>query len=68
LLGQVFGPLLVGFLSDRLHPTFGDLSIRYAMLLTAGCAVAAGGSFWGAIRYIEQDVRRAAGPAEAECV
>jgi MFS family permease len=64
LLGQIFGPLLVGFMSDRLEPMAGELSIRYAMLTTAACAVAAGVSFWAAVRYMEQDMRRASSPAE----
>jgi MFS family permease len=59
LVGQVFGPLLVGFLNDRLHPSYGDLAIRYSMLVTAGCAIAGGASFWSAIRFIEHDTRRA---------
>jgi len=59
LLGQVMGPLLVGFLSDRINPALGDLSIRYAMLVTAGCAMVAGASFWGAVRYVERDTQRA---------
>jgi MFS family permease len=50
LLGQVLGPLLVGLLSDWLQPTMGELSIRYAMLATAACPLAAGASFWAAMR------------------
>jgi MFS family permease len=50
LLGQVLGPLLVGLLSDWLEPTLGELSIRYAMLATAACAVTAGAAFWAAMR------------------
>jgi hypothetical protein len=49
-LGQVLGPLLVGLLSDWLEPTLGELSIRYAMLATAACAVTAGAAFWAAMR------------------
>jgi len=50
LLGQVLGPLLVGLVSDWLEPTMGELSIRYAMLVTAACPLAAGASFWAAMR------------------
>ncbi len=60
LLGQVIGPLLVGFLNDRLQPIVGDTAVRYSLLVIAGCALAAGLSFWAAMRFFEQDARRAA--------
>jgi MFS family permease len=62
LLGQAVGPLLVGFLNDRLQPVFGDYSIRYSLLITAATAVAAGLSFWAAMGSIERDTRRASEP------
>jgi MFS family permease len=59
LLGQAVGPLLVGFLNDRLEPTFGAHAVRYSLLITAVTAVAAGLCFWGAGHYLETDRERA---------
>jgi MFS family permease len=53
LFGQIFGPLLIGLLNDRLYATYGDSAIRYSMLITAVCPVVAGLAFFGAIRYGE---------------
>jgi predicted MFS family arabinose efflux permease len=58
LLGQVIGPVLVGFLNDQLQPVVGDTAIRYSLLVIAASALAAGLSFWAAIRFLEADARR----------
>jgi MFS family permease len=58
LFGQILGPLLIGYLSDRLEHRFGGVSIRYAMLATVVCALGAGASFLGAMRYMADDTRR----------
>lgn len=59
LLGQALGPLLIGFLSDRLTPAFGEQAIRYAMLATSVCAGLAGASFWGAMRTMRIGIEAA---------
>jgi predicted MFS family arabinose efflux permease len=46
LVGFGLGPQAVGLTSDLLRGTFGDASIRYALL---GCA--AGSSLWAALQY-----------------
>jgi len=58
LLGQVFGPLLVGFLNDHLQPALGDDAIRYSLLSLAVCAVGAGVSFWAAGQYVVREAHR----------
>ena len=58
LLGQVIGPVLVGVLNDQLQPVVGDTAIRYSLLVIAASALAAGVSFWAAIRFLEADARR----------
>jgi MFS family permease len=63
LLGQAGGPLLAGFLNDTLLPVFGEHAIRYSLLITAVTAVAAGLSFWAAVRYIQEDIQRASDEA-----
>jgi MFS family permease len=61
LLGQLIGPLLVGWLNDRLSRFYGVLAVRYSMLVIVLCATAAGLCFLFAARSLEADTRRAAG-------
>jgi MFS family permease len=56
LVGLGAGPLVVGALNDLLAPHFGDGSIRYALLATAGVAVFAGFTCWSAGRTLERDL------------
>jgi MFS family permease len=42
LVGQSAGPLVSGFLSDRLAPSLGDMAIGYAMLTGSAAAIVAG--------------------------
>lgn len=42
LVGQGLGPPLVGFLSDRLTPTYGDDALRYALAVALAASVWAG--------------------------
>lgn len=60
LLGQIVGPLLVGFLDDRLHGVFGEAAIRYSLLVNACAPLVAAAAFWGAVRYFNADQQRAA--------
>ena len=59
LVGQVLGPFLIGLLNDVLEPSFGDVAIRYSMLILAATAVIAGVLFWLAATSIEADNERA---------
>jgi MFS family permease len=59
LVGQVIGPFLIGLLNDLLEPRFGDVAIRYSMLILAVTAVIAGLLFWLAAKTIEADTLRA---------
>jgi MFS family permease len=47
LIGLGLGPLLVGRISDTLRPTYGDDSLRYALLI-----VVVIGSAWATIQYL----------------
>ncbi|HTO07600.1 MAG TPA: MFS transporter [Myxococcota bacterium] len=47
LIGLGLGPLLVGILSDKLRPTYGDESVRYALLW-----VVVIGASWATLQYL----------------
>jgi MFS family permease len=64
LLAQFIGPLLVGWLNDRLAPWYGPFAIRYSMLVLTVCVAAAALCFLFAARTLEADTRRAAGDLE----
>jgi MFS family permease len=50
LIGLGCGPQAVGILSDLLHASFGDESLRYALLLAKVMTVAAALLYWSAAR------------------
>jgi MFS family permease len=60
LVGQLGGPILIGRLNDVLNAAYGQLAIRYSMLVVQGCCVLAGLCFLAASAFIVQDTRRAA--------
>ncbi len=59
VLGQLGGPILIGWLNDTLRPQFGDMAIRYSMLVVMACAVGGGLCFLLAARHLRQDTARA---------
>jgi MFS family permease len=60
LIGAGMGPLLVGALSDRLAPSLGPSSIRYALLVPAVVALlAASFCFRRGARYLASELERA---------
>jgi MFS family permease len=50
LIGQIFGPLVVGMLNDALAASQGDMAIRYSLLVVALCTLAGGLCFLAASR------------------
>jgi MFS family permease len=48
LVGQVFGPLIVGVLNDALAATYGDEAIRYSMLVAVVTSLLGGLCFMAA--------------------
>jgi len=64
LFGWGLGPLFIGMMNDSLGPAFGQLAIRYSMLITVAAALAGGlVTIWGA-RYVGDDIRLAAPEAK----
>lgn len=60
LVGGSLGPLLVGVISDVLQPTFGALSLRYAIAAVATFGVWATAHFLMASRALRADLAKAA--------
>ncbi|MEL7185886.1 MAG: MFS transporter [Pseudomonadota bacterium] len=60
IIGLALGPWLTGLLSDALDPTFGQESLRYALLITVVAVVPlASLSYWLGGRHIDADLARA---------
>jgi predicted MFS family arabinose efflux permease len=55
IIGLAIGPAATGALSDWLQPTYGDDSLRYALLAGSMVLLWSGIHFWRAARYIEDD-------------
>lgn len=56
LVSMGVGPQLIGILSDLLLPTFGQDSLRYAMLVVSLVALLAGYKFWKAGNTVTRDL------------
>lgn len=56
--GQSLGPFLVGGISDLLQPAFGDLSIRYGLLVSVAFATGGGIFFLLARRTVDAELAR----------
>lgn len=56
LVGQIFGPLVVGMLNDGLAPSFGEGAIRYSLLVLPLCTLLGGSCFF--IAALSRDAAR----------
>jgi MFS family permease len=61
LIGMGIGPALIGYLNDMFAPRYGDISIRYSMLLLAAAALISGIALLSASFFVSRDVVRTAG-------
>jgi predicted MFS family arabinose efflux permease len=59
IIGLGLGPLLTGVLSDLLRESFGDQSLRYAMVVTATVGFAAMLMFYLGARHLPADLQKA---------
>ena len=59
LLGTGVGPLMVGVLSDAMHPYLGVESLRHALLAMCPGYFLGGWLLWQAARSIEKDIESA---------
>ena len=59
LIGLGFGPLVIGLVSDILTPTYGDLSLRYAFLVSFVAGIISLFLFIQASRHLKHDLQNA---------
>ncbi len=62
VIGLGVGAWLIGSMSTHLARRFGDLSLRYALVLPCLCALIAGLSFWIGSHSLERDMAAASAP------
>lgn len=58
-IGLALGPLITSMLSDYFMPTFGDLSLRYAIIASGFALALAAYLFWLASKHYEADLVKA---------
>jgi hypothetical protein len=56
LIGMGIGPQIVGIVSDALMPSFGDDSLRWAMIIMSLACLWAAYHFWAAGRTVREDL------------
>jgi MFS family permease len=61
LIGLGLGPVLLGFCSDLLKPTYGTESVRYVLFLAGFVSLFAGAFLWLARKYLPEELDRHAG-------
>jgi MFS family permease len=60
IVGQIVGPLGVGYLNDAMTSAFGSIAIRYSMVIGGVCMLIAGGFIYLSAGYIMEETKRAA--------
>jgi MFS family permease len=63
VVGQLVGPVLIGALNDALQARFGELAVRYSMLVAISCCVIGGACFFAGGFFITRDIERVGGAA-----
>jgi len=56
LVGQLIGPVLVGFVTDRLSLSFGDESLRYSLMIAVVCVLGGSAFFLRAARRVKWEL------------
>ncbi len=56
IVGSAAGPMVVGWVSDKLQPTYGDLSLRYALCLMGITILWSAWHFWCGSRVLGADI------------
>lgn len=59
LVGQITGPLMVGFLNDQWASAYGDLAIRYSLILGGACAFVGGIGIFAGAASLSRDTAKA---------
>jgi MFS family permease len=65
LLGLAVGPVVVGALNDSLRASYGDLAVRWSLLLVSLVGLGAGACYLAGARSVGRDLAAARGTAAA---
>lgn len=55
LIGLGLGPVMTGYLSDVFTARYGDVGLRYAIMIALLVLIPAAACYWRAARYLERD-------------
>lgn len=58
LIGLGLGPVLLGYCSDLLKPTYGTESVRYVLFIAGLVSLVAGALLWRARKYLPEELDR----------
>jgi MFS family permease len=65
LIGLGLGPVLLGYCSDLLKPTYGSESVRYVLFIAGLVSLVAGALLWRTRKYLPEELDRYAETAPA---
>jgi len=59
VVGQILGPILIGAANDRLQARFGDIAIRYSLLIAISCCALGATAYFMSGFFMKRDAARA---------
>ncbi len=60
VVGQLLGPILIGAANDALQARYGDMAVRYSLLIAIACCALGAFSYFMSGFFIKHDAERAA--------
>ncbi|MFZ1990332.1 MAG: hypothetical protein WAW96_11245, partial [Alphaproteobacteria bacterium] len=60
LVGQILGPILIGHVNDLLQARYGEIAIRYSLLIAITCCALGALAYFMSGYFLKRDAARAA--------